>query len=190
MKAAVAATVLALGTTAAQAENWYVLGAVGQSKFKEVDTSDLTASESASSTDMAWKLQLGYRFNRYLAVEGGFHEFGKVSYDDSSSGGFHSDFNAFAVNADAVGIWPLNDAFSLFGKVGLATSSSKLNGSGPGFRYSASYTNTGISYGVGANWDINSQWAARVEYQIFNKVGGGDNTTDINVWTVGVAYKF
>jgi OOP family OmpA-OmpF porin len=193
IKAAAVAAVFALSTTAAHAENWYVLGAIGQSKISDMDI------PGVDDTDTSWKLQLGYKVNEYFAIEGGYVDLGKVSGSpllDTDLGTFPANvsFGADAWNLDAVGIIPLSDAFSLFGKVGVAVSSADASISVPavpGASGSISENKTGLNYGVGVNWDVSSDWALRAEYEIFNKIGGGDlGESDINVLSVGVAFKF
>jgi OOP family OmpA-OmpF porin len=75
--AAILATVIA---TPALAEDFYVLGSLGRSSV-DIDQSAIDAdltdvgvtnlSSSLDKHDTGYKLQLGYRFNRYFAVEGG-----------------------------------------------------------------------------------------------------------------------
>jgi OOP family OmpA-OmpF porin len=192
MKAIVAATVLMLGTTAAQADDLYLLGSAGFSVFAKAAARNPAPGESISAADVTWNIQLGYRFNPYFTVEGGYHHLGKTTYDHSSYRE-HREFEAYALSVDALAALPLGKRFSLFGKLGLAATAAKVSNlnylvSGQGT--STTHSKFGLHYGAGLNWNISSEWEARTEYQTFQNVGRGDAQTNIHVLTVGVAYKF
>jgi opacity protein-like surface antigen len=84
-------------------------------------------------------------------------------------------------------MYPLRDDFSLFAKLGVAVSSTKSEYTGK------SLTKTGIlNYGAGIIYDLAAQWALRVEFEIFNRVG--DNVAvpqaTVDFWSIGAVYKF
>lgn len=148
---------------------------------------------SLDDTDTGWKLYLGYQFNPNFAVEGGYVDLGKFSFSSTTAAGSLSgDLKTKnGVFVDAVGIIPLQNNFSIFGKLGLYSIKSELNGSGSGGSVSASHTTGDITYGLGAGYDFTRNLAARVEWERFNKVG--DNATaksDLDLVSVGVLYKF
>ncbi|MDR0779826.1 MAG: outer membrane beta-barrel protein [Pseudomonadales bacterium] len=184
-KTAIAAIVLALSATAARADNWYVLGAVGQTNL---DGSALTDDPSITTTgidssDTAWKLQLGYKVNKNFAVEGGYNGLGSYTGTVTVIGvnvGMKAELDAW--NAAAVGILPLDDAFSLFAKLGVARLSASVKASAAGYSAADSTNATRANYGVGVNWDISQAFALRAEYEKF--------AADVGMWSIGAAFKF
>ncbi|MDR0480377.1 MAG: outer membrane beta-barrel protein, partial [Gallionellaceae bacterium] len=133
------AVALLLGIPAAQAQNFYVLGSIGQSKIKGLGSADEYTAEltgagltgvsaSVDDSDTAYKLQLGYQFNKYFALEGGYFDLGKAGVNGQFTGGrYDFTFKASGVNVSALGILPLSDDFSIFGKLGAAYTSAKAD---------------------------------------------------------------
>ncbi|WP_293234481.1 outer membrane beta-barrel protein [Paludibacterium sp.] len=187
----------------AMAEGFYVLGSVGQSHV-DWDTSYLDNSlaqygvhASKNDTDTAYKLQLGYQLNRYFAIEGGYVDLGKASYSIAGTGSQGSlEYKASGVNAVAVGILPLNDQFSVFGKVGGIVARVEGSGatSGSGVRIwsnNPSSTDLKGTWGVGVNWDVTRNVAVRAEFEQFHQLGSSNTgEADVNLASMGVAYKF
>ena len=121
IKTTVVASLLALSAAGAMAENnLYVLGSVGQSKYKDITSSETVFVDDPGAqidnTGSAYKLQLGYQFNKYFAVEGGYFNLGKskLDYSDGTSDSLKTD----GLNISAVGILPFDNGFSVFGKLG------------------------------------------------------------------------
>jgi OOP family OmpA-OmpF porin len=196
-KLALIALLAATAVTPALAGDFYVVGSVGQSSF-DVDKGRadglLTAAgytgvnTSVDKNDTAYKAQVGYQFNQYFAVEGGYINFGKAQYRGTITGGIvKADIEASGFNIDAVGILPINESFSLFGKLGVIDAKVELVGTS-----SVSATKWKPTYGVGATYNVNKQLGIRVEYEQFSKLGDSNKTgeSDVNVISAGVAYKF
>jgi OOP family OmpA-OmpF porin len=205
IKLIVAASVLALGAAAALAEEdsgVYVLGSVGQSKFQTVSMGGLSTSGwRVDDTDTAYKLQIGYQFNKNFALETGYVDFGKVKAASPVSiiGGVASSANgsieAHAWNLSLIGGVPLGETISVFGKLGAIYSNAKgegyLNDGVTRITVKQTANKSGVVYGLGVNFNFNKQFGARAEYEIYDKVGGGYiDQTKIDVWSVGLFYKF
>lgn len=161
-------------------------------------------SSSADVTDTAWKLQVGYRFNRNFAVEGGYVDLGKFTYDASAtvpSATRQGDVRIDGWNIGLVGYLPFSDSVTGFARLGA-------------FDYKLDYTcaGTGIpcvdpnrtdrdiapNYGLGLDFNFGKDWFARAEYEVFSNVGeafnrnGSTGTTseDVQFASVGVGYRF
>ena len=203
---AVTVATLLLGIPAAQAENFYVLGSIGQSKYQKYNSGDLAAAmvdlgatgvtASTDDSDTGYKLQLGYRFNEYFAVEGGYVSLGKATGQSRfTQGSYNESFKADGINVDAVGSFPLGAGFAIFGKLGAAYTTLKADGSaiGAGVAGSASLKESKVNatFGAGLNYDITDAIAVRAEYERF-KVGDSGDTGDgnIDLMSLGVAFKF
>lgn len=206
---------LVLGLTAgfiplaAADPGWYVGLSGGQSRA-DTDAGELdstfrslgfTSSSTVDKTDTGWKLFAGYQFNPYFAVEGGYVDLGKFSfsttvtaapagYTTGSLSGNVKTKNGFLV--DAVGIWPATDKVSVFGKLGLYSIKTELSASGPSGSLTESSTDSNLHWGIGAGYDFNKNFGARLEWERFNDVGNKDKTGEANVdlLSVGVVYKF
>jgi hypothetical protein len=132
------------GFAADQSSAMYILGSIGQSKVsidKASFDNDLTTagatglSSTTDEKDTGYKLQLGYQYNQSFAIEGGYVDLGKFKYNATYTGGAASaEVKAKGWNIDAVGIAPLNDAFSLLGKIGLIRGKvdTTVSATGPG----------------------------------------------------------
>lgn len=186
-----AVALVAAGTAvAAQAAGpgWYA-GAGGGQMNAKASASDLATSlaglghtvrATMDDTDTGWKLFAGYRFNPYLAVEGGYVDLGKVT----------SEIRADVLSPDALvadvtrvhpfsikgaGLWgvasmPIGD-FSVFAKAGVvrwtSTASARVV---PAGTPSASLDDKGTdaAFGVGLGYDIpNTRWSVRGEWEKF-----------------------
>jgi len=196
----------------AHAENLYVLGALGQSRFSSsggspqgvlATNANLTADGAAGSAarfddkDFGYKLQVGYSFNQNFAVEGGYVDLGQQNYRvnfDTGSGHAKSDDNG--LNIAALGIVPLDGQFSLFGKVGMidAKVDYHFSGGDAGGNFSTSHENIKFSpeFGVGAMYSLNDVADLRLEAERFADLGKKSTTgeADVNLLSLGVAYRF
>jgi OOP family OmpA-OmpF porin len=194
-------------TTTAFADGFYGLGEISyssssldQSHFNNALTSSgatsLSSSDSGSNTK--WRLQGGYRFNPYLAVEAGYIDFGKAKYQASYAGGSaQGSLKAGGVDMAVLGSLPVNDNFSVFGKVGVvdAKVESSLTAGAPAtFLASGSDSVYSIKplLGVGAIYKLTQNIDLRGDYDYVGGLGKSSKTgqMDASMFSVGVAYNF
>ena len=207
---ALLSSMMAAGYT--QAENFYVLGALGQSRFSSGGSAtegalardaNLTADGSAGvasrfdDKDLGYKLQFGYSFNQNFAVEGGYVDFGQQNYRvNFSSGDGHGKIGADCLDVAALGIVPVDGPFSVFGKVGVidAKVDYHLAGADAGGSFADSHEKIKLSpdFGVGAMYSLNDVAALRMEVERFADLGKKSTTGESNVdlMTLGVSYRF
>jgi OmpA-OmpF porin, OOP family len=189
-------------------KGFYVGGSVGLLEGSDLDSGAIEqalASQglavrptSVENNDGGWKLFAGYRFNRYLAVEGGYTYLGEYAFAGQviiDPGTVDADFEAYDWNAFAVGILPLGQRFDVFGKLGIGYWTSKLKASGTfSGRIVQSMQDSGTDpiVAVGARFNLTSRWAFRAEWERFFNVGDATTTgqTNIDFWSVGVQYRF
>jgi OOP family OmpA-OmpF porin len=187
-------------------ERWYAGGSIGQSKVK-FDDSVVAVPGAATSivakdeTDTAYKLYTGYRFNPNIAVEGGWIDFGKFRIRRDVNlpflGSAQLEMKVSGWNIDAVGMFPVGNRFSLFGRLGGLYSTAKTSRTGtgavtvaPGVA-SAKKSEFDLHWGLGASYDFSRTVAVRAEYEQAQKVG--DSSTgegDVSLLSVGVVVKF
>jgi OOP family OmpA-OmpF porin len=191
MKKVIFAALLAAGFISAPVfaqqskASWYAGGSFGQSKANDACDGASELGFSCDDSDTAWKIIGGYQVNRNFALELGYTDLGEVS---ASGGGLNASIESSAWELVGLGILPLANRFSLFGKAGLFRSESDLNISGIA---NESETNTGLTFGVGAMFDVTSNVSVRAEWQRYQDVGGGDTgEADVDVMSVGALFRF
>jgi len=132
------------------------------------------AVPNASETNTAFGLFGGYSFNQYIAAEVGYVDLGKAASDQIK-------FNAFYVTA--VGSYPFNQQFSLFGKLGMA--STKEEGLG------LSETRSALTYGLGGQFNLNQSVGFRLGY---DRYSFGNDTIfakgDADLYSASALFKF
>lgn len=198
------------GSASAADNGWYAgvdLGSSNYALMKSTMTdlsqglteAGLPNTTTESDTATAYGVDVGYQFFKYLAVEGGYVDFGSASGDANITltppGTAHVNIHAKGETLYAVGILPLSDQFSLFGKLGALvysqdlTASVSVVGAGSTSVPGASDSGTTPAIGVGANWDIDQQFGLRLGFTRFHAVGD-DSTTGNHTGkgTIDLAY--
>ena len=180
----------------------YLLGAIGKTKVsvpRDAANTDyqntagvLGLTSNKTNNPNAYKLQLGYGFTPYFALEGGYVSLGKVSYHTSSNSGEGDATNTInAWNVTAVGILPLQDsAWSLLGKLGLAYVKSSDSGSSNWngvYSFSRDESKKDLTYGLGVTYDVND--AVFLEAGV-DSYKSATNFGRLNVWSLGAGFKF
>jgi len=156
------------------------------------------STTSVEDNDGGWKLFAGYRFNNYLAVEGGYTYLGKYGFagqviadPGTVSGSLQvNDWNAFAV-----GILPLGGQFDVFAKFGIGYWTADLATSGTfggSSAHSGDASGTDPIVGLGARLNFSTRWGMRAEWERFFNIGSATTSgeTDIDFWSVGLQYRF
>jgi OmpA-OmpF porin, OOP family len=141
---------------------------------------------SSDNTDGAAKGFVGFKFNKYVAMEGGYYYLGKVGSEYAGPGGYGtvtSKLDAWVL--DAVLFVPLNGNFSLLGKLGAASSNidTSFLGTVPSNLLPVTKRKTNFMWGLGAQVDIDTRWALRAEYENLGKFGDS-NTGEMRVQMV------
>jgi OOP family OmpA-OmpF porin len=185
-KAIVAAMALAAGMGTAVAaspdENergFYLGGGVGNfnveiDRFDNVDN----AIGRLDDDDTGWKVFGGYKFNRYLALEGAYVDFGRQTdtFDVSgSSGDFTAELSGFS--PQLIGILPLGPV-ELSAKVGVYFIDIDLSAdvdSVDELDFDSSTSDENFMYGVGIGATFFQRLNAKLEYEWMD-IGGGDET--------------
>lgn len=182
MKNAVLATGLALALVspaAALADNgWFLGAAIGSAELS--DDFDGFAIDTDST---AWRLTGGYRFNDYLAFEGGYHNFGRFEQDVVVNGEpVPVSLKADGFTIGGVANLPLGDRFGLFARAGAYfwDGDSDLNGVSV-----ASPEDSNLYLGLGLTFDVSERWSIS---------GDGSNyaleDTSSTVFSLGVNVRF
>ena len=172
----------------AQAQ-WYAGAGFGQSALKgDLGCSGINGGGiSCDDKDTALKLFAGTQINPNFAAELTYQNFGKTSV---SGGGFSAEIKSYAFDLSALGMLPFGGQFAGYGRLGLYYAKSEGTSNIPGLA-NVSENNTGLTYGLGLQWNPMPKLGVRVEYQVYNDVGGGDlGKGNIDVLGVSALYRF
>ncbi|SHH39094.1 outer membrane beta-barrel protein [Massilia sp. CF038] len=160
-KIAFAAALAALSSAAMAADQpyFYAGGDLGRSDFQSY------------RSETSFGGFVGYQINSTFGVEAGYRRLAHVS-----DGEYDAKLNQTALSGTAS--MPLNDAVTVYGRLGYARVSQKVS-SGP---YSAKGSDSGALFGVGFSYAITPAVAARIEVQRLP-----DETTNLST---GIAFRF
>ncbi len=177
----------------------YVGGSIGQARYKSTP-GVLTNSDSK---DTGYKVFGGFQLNPVVGLEATYYDLGGYSGNSTAFNGAR--FVPTSVKGDATA-WGLSavitaptnlfsvfgTGFGVFGKFGLVKTRLTNDASGVGFNSHQKESNTGSAFGIGAKYDFATNLSVRTEYERLNNVGARGTTgeTQIDFWSVGLAYKF
>lgn len=199
------AAILTVCSSAAFADGPYIVGEVTHSSLsldKAGFNADLAAAGAtgiSSSTDGSgnqWRLQAGYKFNPYFAVEAGYIDLGKADYKATYTGGVaKGSEKAGGVDLAVLGILPVTDNLSFFAKAGLiaAKVETKLSSTAPAVtNIKDSSTEVRPLIGAGATYSVSKNIDLRVDYDRVTGLGkaGKGGSMDDNMFSAGVSYNF
>jgi OOP family OmpA-OmpF porin len=147
---------------------------------------------SAFSNPNAMRISGGYHFSPMFAVEGGYAVIGDSTLN---SGSGSATITNSAVQVAAVGTYPVNESFDLFGKLGVSINSVKASGSGSFSDLNVNHSTSWSSLiGIGVQYYVNRQLGIRAQYENFSAFTVTNNSQSWNVReslpSVGVVYKF
>lgn len=200
------------------ASAWYIGAGFGQTFASIPDqtvdgiNSVLSAANGATSTvidkdkhSSEAKVFVGYTFNPYLAVEGGFASLGdsRVNMNflvgnpvSSSVGGFNLKYSMSAAFVDAVGMFPVTDKWTLIGRLGVSYNrvTTDFNGSPTTFIISSNdenETKVNAKFGAGVDYKVNHAFTARVEWERYKMPDPlSDEQFYIDTATLSLLYRF
>lgn len=206
---------LAVFTSAAAAADdaaWYVGGDAGWSRARIHDQrirdgfsgSGLTVTTiNDDGRDLGFKLFGGRMFNKNFAVEGGYFNLGKFGYtaNYAASGAPATNLGYVSgktkiqgLNLDGVGILPITDKFSAFGRLGLTLTQAKdhFNSTGPVVINNSTPSKSGLNYkmGLGLQYDFTRALGVRAEWENYRVDDAVGNKGNVNMLLVGLVYKF
>jgi len=173
------------GPALAQDTGFYAGLHIGNSSASDACDGLSGPGVSCDDKDSAWKILGGYQFNKHFAVELGYTDLGEVS---ASGGGVNAAVEATAFEVVAVGILPLADKFSLYGKIGMYRGDTELTSN---VGVNESETNNDMTFGFGVRFDFTKNLGVRAEWQKYQDLGGGNiGESDVDVISIGLIWKF
>ena len=165
----------------------YLGASLGQSDADEDVAAGLIDDGNVDTKDTAFKIFGGYRFHPNFAAELEYVDLGEASYSGTFGGApvTGGKVGADGFNVSAVAIVPVNERFSVFGKLGMFIWDAKFSDTTGGVPFSGSTDGSDISFGLGAGFDFTQRLSARVEWQRFELDG-----SDVDLLSAGVAFRF
>lgn len=124
----------------------------------------------------------GYAINENIAIEA---EYDSLGGFDSNSGTIKGSSFGFS----GVGSLPLNQQFSLFGKIGIASTTLKDTAK-PGWVGDFTYNNTGLTIGFGGQYNVNKELGIRVGIDIYPVGDAVSTTSSAGMLYIGGVLKF
>jgi len=173
--------------------NFYIGANVGQSRFR---SSCDGVPVPCDDKDVAWKAYAGYQFHPNFAVEGGYFDLGNTSAS-GTIGGVAASADARARGWELLGVamFPVMNQLAIYGKLGIAFTRVDVSGTaiGGGFSFTtaAKDDSTDITFGAGVQYSFTRNISARLEWQRYDSVGGGNTgKEDIDVFSLGALFRF
>jgi len=188
------------------ATGFYVGAGIGKA-YADLDEGDVTqplanagfaiAGSSKEDDATSWRLFFGLRINPYLALEATWLDLGEYEIKTDIGGGnpghLRSTLDAGSTfNLGLVAGYPFTDRVHGFAKLGAVVWSADVESRA----YLASGSaiskdddsGTDLSFGLGVGVDLTEQIAVRGDWDRYQF--GGKVDTDIDVWSVGIQYRF
>lgn len=124
-----------------------------------------------------------YVFSPNWGLELGYTDFGSVNRAGGST-------KADGINFSLIGRMPLNRSWNLLGKVGTTYGRTDVS-SNPALGVTAgTERDFGLSYGLGAEVQLASQWSAVLQYEEHNMKFPGGSTDRVNATKLGLRYHY
>ena len=168
IKVITAAAVIALPLQFAQA-------AGGDSVSAQLVMPDVTGFSGGMGIALGYEMPMP-QVNPNFSVEGEFTT--TISDPDDSAAGFTWDISYYTLAAYAKYTHPVNQQLDLYGRIGLLYESLTIS---TNFAGSASDSDFGLSFGFGANYEINPQMDFTAGFTVIEQ--------DINHLSAGIRYK-
>jgi len=157
--------------------------------------------------DSGYGFQVGYRFNRWLAIEGGYVDLGETTFRASTPGtlmgipGSADTFtqkitsNIAGLTATVLGIVPLSYRFEAYGRAGFLIGDDELEvraaNSTDSANFDVSESTTDTMLGIGLSFSLAEIYSVRAEFMRVLDAGdeiSGEN--DIDMLSVGLTVRF
>lgn len=189
----------------AQDAGWYGGANIGQSNASIDDariSSGLLGSGLATTSiedndrDRGYKLFGGYQYNKNFAVEAGYFDLGQFGFDANTvpTGTLSGNIRLRGLNLDAVGILPITENFSAFGRIGVTYARTNGAFAGTGtvnvLDPNPNARDTNLKVGLGVQYAMTDALSLRAEierYRINDAVG---NKGDVDLASIGLVYRF
>jgi OOP family OmpA-OmpF porin len=153
--------------------------AVASDMYVGVNVGSAKIDSPGFDTTTSFALLGGYTFNEYFAAELALINFGSKDYSTIFG---PTTVKSSAWSLSGVGSYPINEQFSVFAKLGLASTTLEATGF-------PSTSKSDLTYGLGGQFNVNKQIGIRLGYDVY-KVSDSVLTVDQKVTSIGAVFKF
>lgn len=164
--------------SSSNSSGFYVGGNLGYGHYNEKRVAKKYRGGFAFGAD------LGYQFNPYFALEGGYLNYGNQQI---VLGTDRRDADLYALDFLAKGIYPINNQFDIFAKAGIARLDGFLSDATPAFLVSKTDKIVAM-LGLGAAYNINNQLAVNI--QALYTTAAKNSFRQTTAVLTGITYKF
>lgn len=130
----------------------------------------------SDSSDTAYGVLLGYQYNRNFAVEGEYTDLRRFA----TAAGVTGKSDVWGLSA--LGIMPLQNRFSVYGKLGIARSNTRTSAA-------TGERRTDATYGLGGQFDATPMIGLRLSWERYGVGVVGENAND-NLYSLAAAFRF
>lgn len=149
-------------------------------------------STSRDSRSTGYRLFTGYQFNPYYAVELGYHDLGKYSFNASTTppGTLQGQLKFVGASLDLLGMLPLSDNFSLLARAGAhwTRTRGRFDGTGAALVRDStpSRRTTNGKYGLGLQYAFSPDFMVRTELERYRVNSATGTRGDVNLISVSL----
>ena len=165
-------------------------GAYGGFTVGQSQTDSPIGYVSTDDKDTGGSVFIGYQYTKNWGVEAFYAQIGKQTVQNAGGTVTGSgDSDAYGLNV--VGTAPLNDSFSLYGKLGYARTQTDFATAPAGSIVGRDLSS--VTGGVGGVYNIDKKVGIRFgwdTYEISTLVGAVEDKAWSDMWSVGVVFKF
>lgn len=198
-------SLLASPFTVAADAGWFAGASIGETsaslRLNHAHLSVLPAGVTLTDlyyedSDTGFKVFGGYQFNTYLALEGGHFDLGDYDFNASTSplGSSNGNFDVDGWYLDAVGTVPLTANLALLGRTGFSRAYTKTHlqgtGAAPAFSPTIWSRDWNPKLGIGLQYALTEKFDLRLEAERYHLDEPARNKGDIELYSLGLVYRF
>ena len=171
-------------------------GAVDVGGVEAADACNGLPGFSCTNSEVAYRIAAGYQFDPIWGVELSYGDLGSSKLSGATSGvAINGETKISTAQVAATGTYRVTQAFSMIGKVGIATTfvsqSVATGGLGLVVSSTANATSTRLAYGIGAQFDVTKTFSVRAQYEALGNVGNASTgTSEVALISAGLVQKF
>ena len=201
----IALAIISSSQVMASDDGWYMGFNIGKSRV-DIDNQRINSSllsqgfvntdTTNDDKDNGWKVFGGYQLNKYFALEGGYFDLGEYSFQANTLpvGTYSGNIRIKGINLDAVGILPITQKISAFGRLGLNTAKAQTHFAGTGavnvLDPDHSKRDTNYKMGLGLAYAFTPSLALRAEAERYRIDDTMNNRGDVDLVSLGLVYRF
>ncbi|HEX7115748.1 MAG TPA: outer membrane beta-barrel protein [Steroidobacter sp.] len=179
--------------------------------FEDAGFASVAVDSTLDDSDQGWGVQVGYRWNRYVAAEVGYVNLGEALYEaelqlEDPLGGTaiiatDNRFQTTGIVASVLGMLPLTERFDVHARLGVYFADTRVRTRAVSIEPDLPDTFMSVQTrsdskdlfaGIGAAWNINDSYAVRLEWQRFLDVGDDDDLgdeTDVDFISLSILFR-